>query len=96
MNTLLATLFLCLLAAVSIHAGSPSARLRGQHFDALGEFLRSPDIDAALRGKTLKELGIEERLNEQTRRGLMGDSLKFITVSSVSNDWICVCWNAIY
>ena len=90
MNTILATLLLCLLAAVSIHAASPSARLRGQHFDALEEFVRSPEIDAAIRDKTLKELGIEERLNEQSRRRMAAtdadNTLKFITVSTASND----------
>jgi len=47
-----------------------SARLRGKHFEALEAMVRDPKIDAHIRGKTLKDLGIEQivDLEEQARR----------------------------
>lgn len=41
-----------------------SARLRGKHFDALEDVARNPKIDDAIRGKTLKELGILEEISQ--------------------------------
>lgn len=79
----LTILLLCLLAT-ALHA-KPSARLRGKHFDALEEMVKNPKIDASIRGKTLKELGIEESLKnieDPTRRELQTNEvlLKYFSV----------------
>lgn len=88
--------FFCLLVAVLQAAvdAKLSARLRGKHFDALEEFVRSPQIDAAIHGKTLKDLGIEQSLNpkdDQTRRRTQANddstfTLNYFTVSMISNN----------
>lgn len=93
MNTIVATLFFCLLAAVSIHATSASATasLRDQPLETLEGFVRSPDIDAAIRNRSLKELAAEQQLNDQARRRRLEDdrdTLKFFTVSAVSGQWM--------
>lgn len=61
-------LLVCLLALMVAIDAKPSARLRGRHLEALEELARNPRIDAAIHGKTLKELGIEES-NYQDKPG---------------------------
>jgi len=87
----LTNLFICLLlllvvvvpAAVDAKA---SARLRGKHFDALEEIVRNPEIDAHIRGKTLKDLGIEESNNkdDQSRRKTQLDDDETVTLQYFS------------
>ena len=74
-NNIPAILFVCLVLAVqaAIGAAKSGARLRGKHFEALEEMARNPQIDAHIRGKTLKELGIEQSVRtkeeeQQARR----------------------------
>ena len=77
-NNVLMNLVFCLLALSAATAVKASARLRGRHFDALEAIVRNPEIDAAIRGKTLKELGIEQSSNaniedDQSRRKTQDD-----------------------
>mmetsp|Transcript_7160 Transcript_7160/g.17452 ORF Transcript_7160/g.17452 Transcript_7160/m.17452 type:complete len:213 (+) Transcript_7160:130-768(+) len=89
-------LLVCLLALMVAIDAKPSARLRGRHLEALEELARNPRIDAAIHGKTLKELGIEESNNQDKlgRRYLQTDeemTLRYFSVfdefdtSSLSN-----------
>ena len=77
-----------LLALSTTIDAKPSARLRGKHFEALEELARNPRIDAAIRGKTLKEFGIEERDNrdDPARRDLQTDdemTLRYFSVRTI-------------
>ena len=73
-----AILFVCLVLVVQVAIGAKqNARLRGKHFEALEEIARNPQIDEHIRGKTLKDLGIEQSLKnkeeeEQARRKIEG------------------------
>jgi len=69
-HTILTTFFFCLLALPAAVDAKATARLRGKHFDALEAIVRNPKIDAHIRGKTLKDLGIEQSINteDQARR----------------------------
>lgn len=59
----LVLLFVCGLALPAAVNSAGSARLRGRNFDDLENLVRNPKIDAHIRGKTLKDLGIEENIN---------------------------------
>jgi hypothetical protein len=97
-QNILTILFFCLLALpAAVDAKSP-ARLRGKHFDALEAIVRNPKIDAHIRGKTLKDLGIEQSINkeDQARRKTQTDddtlTLKYFSVriqkySSLNRTW---------
>lgn len=78
LNNLVLLLFVCLLALPAVVLSKGSARLRGRNFDALEDLVRNPQIDAHIRGKTLKDLGIEEysinsNQNNQARRKTADD-----------------------
>ena len=57
---MLTILFVCLVV-LSADASKLSA-------DRMRELARSPEIDAAIRGKTLKELGVQQALENRERR----------------------------
>lgn len=85
-NCGLKTLFLfCILGLLSVDAKKSPARLRGKHFDALEERVRNPIIDENVRGKTLKELGIEQSIGQNNgqqrrRKTQEQDAMKFFSV----------------
>lgn len=87
-QNILAILFFCLVVGANA-----SARLRGKHFESLEAMVRDPKIDAHIRGKTLKDLGIEQivDIEEQARRKTQAlvvedentVNMKFFTVSII-------------
>lgn len=98
-HTILTTFFFCLLALPAAVDAKATARLRGKHFDALEAIVRNPKIDAHIRGKTLKDLGIEQSINteDQARRKTQEEdddtlTLKYFSVriqkySSLNRTW---------
>mmetsp|Transcript_31995 Transcript_31995/g.75248 ORF Transcript_31995/g.75248 Transcript_31995/m.75248 type:complete len:216 (+) Transcript_31995:125-772(+) len=75
----------CLAGSFSVEATKVSARLRGKHFADLEERARNPNIDESIRGKTLKELGIEQssRHNIEGQKRRMNDEqvvINFFTI----------------